>query len=94
VARHCDRCSPPLHGTNGSGRLLAEAFHRTEIASLRYDKRASGPHAVEHVKQLIGRVSMPSYLGGLVGVAGELAAQGRSRPSASRMSRGKSNPRR
>jgi len=38
-----DWCSPLLPGTNGSARLLAEAFADAGIASLRYDKRASGP---------------------------------------------------
>ncbi len=32
--------SPLLPGTNGSGRLFAEAFADAGIASLRYDKRA------------------------------------------------------
>ena len=35
--------SPLLPGSNGSARLLAEALARAGIASLRYDKRASGP---------------------------------------------------
>ncbi|GAA1496387.1 hypothetical protein GCM10009628_13890 [Paeniglutamicibacter kerguelensis] len=36
-------CSPLLPGGNGSGRLFADAFARVGIASLRYDKWASGP---------------------------------------------------
>lgn len=57
-----DWCSPLLPGTNGSGRLFAEAFAHAGIASLRYDKRASGPHARENVTKLIGKVSMQSHL--------------------------------
>ena len=34
-----DWCSLLLPGSNGSGRLFAEAFARVGIASLRYDKR-------------------------------------------------------
>jgi hypothetical protein len=44
--------SPLLPGTNGSARLLAEALARAGIASLRYDKRGSGPHARENVALL------------------------------------------
>lgn len=57
-----DWCSPLLSGSNGSGRLLAEAFARAGIASLRYDKRASGPHARENLTKLIGKLSMQSHL--------------------------------
>src|SRR5215470_9684563 len=39
-----DWCSPLLPGSRGSARLLAEAFAEAGIASLRYDKRASGPY--------------------------------------------------
>lgn len=35
--------SPLVPGSNGSARLLAGALARSGIASLRYDKRASGP---------------------------------------------------
>ncbi|MDJ0356897.1 alpha/beta fold hydrolase [Paenarthrobacter sp. PH39-S1] len=57
-----DWCSPLLPGSNGSGRLFAEAFARAGIASLRYDKRASGPHARDNVPKLIGSLSMQSHL--------------------------------
>src|SRR5579864_3579269 len=46
--------SPLLTGTNGSARLLAEALARVGLASLRYDKRASGPHVRESMQTLIG----------------------------------------
>ena len=47
--------SPLLPGSNGSARQIAEALARAGIASLRYDKRASGPHARESVPLLIGK---------------------------------------
>ncbi|MBS1673330.1 MAG: alpha/beta fold hydrolase [Actinobacteria bacterium] len=58
--------SPMLPGTNGSGRLLAEALADGGIASLRYDKRASGPHVVENLPRLAGTFSMASHLAELV----------------------------
>lgn len=70
-----DWCSPLLPGTNGSGRLLAEVLADAGIASLRYDKRASGPNAVDNVTKLIGRMSMQSHLDELASAVGVLAAQ-------------------
>jgi len=40
-----DWCSPLLPGTNCSGRLLAQALTEKGFVTLRYDKRAVGPHA-------------------------------------------------
>lgn len=57
-----DWCSPLLPGSNGSGRLFAEAFAGAGIASLRYVKRASGPHAMQNITKLIGTMSMQSHL--------------------------------
>src|SRR5215471_4635294 len=59
--------SPLLPGTNGSARLLAEVLARAGIASLRYDKRASGPHVRENMQHLIGKMSMQSHLDVLAG---------------------------
>jgi dienelactone hydrolase len=70
-----DWCSPLLPGTNGSGRLFAEGFAASGIASLRYDKRASGPHALENMPSLIGHMSMQSHLDELVAAVDALAAQ-------------------
>lgn len=70
-----DWCSPMLPGTNGSARLFAEAFAAAGIASLRYDKRVSGPHAMENVPQLIGKLSMASHLDELVAATGVLAGE-------------------
>ncbi|GAA5005095.1 alpha/beta hydrolase [Actinopolymorpha pittospori] len=70
-----DWCSPLLPGNNGSARLFAEAFALAGIASLRYDKRASGPHAMENLPRLIGKASMQSHLDELVAAVEVLAAQ-------------------
>jgi len=59
--------SPLLPGPNGSGRLLAEMLGRAGIASLRYDKRASGPHVRETIPQLIGAITMQSHVDELAG---------------------------
>src|ERR1700737_2566580 len=64
-----------LPGTNGSARLLAEALARAGIASLRYDKRASGPHARENVPLLIGKMSMQSHVDELAGRVSIMASQ-------------------
>lgn len=76
-----DWCSPLLPGSNGSGRLLAEALAEAGIASLRYDKRASGPHVAENIERLIGKLSMRSHLDELVAAVGVLAAQDFADPS-------------
>ena len=67
--------SPLLPGTNGSARLLAEALAQAGIASLRYDKRASGPHVRENMPALIGKMSMQSHLDELAGAVRTLASQ-------------------
>ncbi|MCC6770404.1 MAG: alpha/beta hydrolase [Gemmatimonadaceae bacterium] len=67
--------SPLLPGTKGSARLLAEVFASTGIASLRYDKRASGPRARENMAHLVGQVSFQSHLEELSGAIRTLASQ-------------------
>ncbi len=61
-----DWCSPVVPGRHGSGRLIAEALAQAGIASLRYDKRASGPHAMDSATKLLGKISMQSHLDELV----------------------------
>ena len=61
--------SPLLPGSNGSARLIAEALAQAGIATLRYDKRGSGPHARENVPLLIGKVTMQSFVDELSGAA-------------------------
>src|SRR5712691_392365 len=67
--------SPLLPGPNGSARLIAEALARAGFASLRYDKRASGPHARENVPLLIGKMSMQSHVDELAGAIRTIASQ-------------------
>jgi pimeloyl-ACP methyl ester carboxylesterase len=67
--------TPLLPGTNGSGRLLAEALADAGLASLRYDKRASGPHVSENLPAILGRISMRSHLDELVCAVQALASQ-------------------
>lgn len=70
-----DWCSPLLPGSNGSGRLFAEVFATAGIASLRYDKRASGPHVMENIGALTGTLSMQSHLDELAAAVDVLASQ-------------------
>jgi hypothetical protein len=67
--------SPLLPGSNGSARLIAEALARAGIASLRYDKRGTGPHARENMQALIGKVSMQSFADELAGAVRTMANQ-------------------
>jgi alpha-beta hydrolase superfamily lysophospholipase len=67
--------SPLLPGSNGSARLIAEALAAAGIASLRYDKRASGPHVRENMQTLIGKMSMQSHLDELASAVRALAGQ-------------------
>ena len=67
--------SPLLPGTNGSAILIGQALARAGIASLRYDKRASGPHVRENMPALIGKMSMESHIDELAGAVRILAGQ-------------------
>jgi pimeloyl-ACP methyl ester carboxylesterase len=58
--------SPFIPGTTGSARLLAEALASAGFASLRYDKRLTGPRAKDNVQALMGRLSMRTHLDELV----------------------------
>src|ERR1700693_1500291 len=71
--------SPLLPGSNGSARLLAEALARAGIASLRYDKRASGPHARENMQALIGKLSMQSHVDEFAGAVRTMENQASTR---------------
>ncbi len=68
-----DWCSPLLPGANGSGRLFAEALADAGFATIRYDKRASGPHVMENLPKLIGTMSMQSHLDELAAATAALA---------------------
>ena len=67
--------SPLLPGSNGSARLIAEALAEAGIASLRYDKRASGPHVRETMQTLIGKMSMQSHVDEFAEAVHALASQ-------------------
>ena len=54
--------SPLMPGTNGSGRLLAEALASEGFITLRYDKRVSGTHAQDNLPYLAGKISMQSHI--------------------------------
>ena len=67
--------TPLLPGANGSARLIADELSRAGFASLRYDKRASGPQARENVERMIGKVSMQGHVDELEGAVRTLASQ-------------------
>jgi alpha-beta hydrolase superfamily lysophospholipase len=70
-----DWCSPLLPGSNGSARLLAGELAQSGFASLRFDKRAAGPHARQNLPALIGKMSMRSHEDELAGALRTLAAR-------------------
>jgi pimeloyl-ACP methyl ester carboxylesterase len=59
--------TPLLPGSNGSAVLLAETLTANGYLTLRYDKRASGPHAQENVQRLAGGISMQGHTAELAG---------------------------
>ncbi len=65
--------SPLVPGGNGSARLLAETLAGDGFVTLRYDKRASGPHAKENVARLAGKASLQSHVDELTGAVAALA---------------------
>jgi len=65
--------TPLLPGTNGSARLIAEELARAGFASLRYDKRASGPRVRENIGRMIGKVSMQGHVDELEGAVRTVA---------------------
>jgi pimeloyl-ACP methyl ester carboxylesterase len=67
--------SPLLPGANGSASLLADALAMAGFASLRYDKRASGPRAMANVPLLAGKISMESHRQEFEGAVRILAEQ-------------------
>ncbi len=51
-----------LAGANGSGICLSMRSCVRGVASLHYDKRASGPHVAENLPRLADKPSMASHL--------------------------------
>ena len=70
-----DWCTPALPGSNGSAKLLAEALARQGIMTLRYDKLASGPHLVENLSRIAGKISMRSHIDEIKGAVRTLIAE-------------------
>ncbi|HEX7104269.1 MAG TPA: alpha/beta hydrolase [Nitrolancea sp.] len=70
-----DWTSPLLPGPNGAAPLLAEALARAGIASLRYDKRASGSHSPEYWHAMAGTMSMQSHVDELAGAVRTFSQQ-------------------
>ncbi|MGZ4936931.1 MAG: alpha/beta hydrolase family protein, partial [Halobacteriota archaeon] len=68
-------CSPLLPGTNCSGRLLADVLTNHGFVTLRYDKRAAGPHALENLPRLLGKMSMQGHADEVAGAVSVLAGQ-------------------
>ena len=67
--------SPLLPGRNGSAALLADALTRSGYATLRYDKRVTGPYAQQNLPALQGKISFQSHLDELVSAVDTLTAQ-------------------
>lgn len=65
--------SPLLPGKNGSAALLADALTRAGYATLRYDKRVTGPNAAINMEKLMGQLSMQSHLDEMAGGVALLA---------------------
>ena len=70
-----DWCSPLMPGTNGAGKQFAEALADAGFASMRYDKRASGPDVMANLPKLIGHISMQSHLEELAAAVQAFVAQ-------------------
>jgi pimeloyl-ACP methyl ester carboxylesterase len=68
-------CTPLIPGANGSAALLAQVLTNDGFVTLRYDKRASGPHVQENMKRLAGKISMQGHLDELTGGVHFLAAR-------------------
>jgi uncharacterized protein len=67
--------SPLIPGTNGSAALLAQALTDLSFITLRYDKRASGPHVQENMPKMLGKISMESHREELAGGVHLLASR-------------------
>jgi pimeloyl-ACP methyl ester carboxylesterase len=67
--------TPLLPGTNGSAALLAQVLTDQNFITLRYDKRASGPHVQENMSRLMGKVSMQGHIEELAGGVRSLASR-------------------
>lgn len=64
--------SPLLPGRNGSAALLADALARAGFASIRYDKRFTGPYAAANGPLLSGKISLKSHMDEVAAAAEQL----------------------
>ena len=64
-----------LLGRNGSAALLADELTRAGYATLRYDKRSTGPFAQQNIPKLLGNISFQSHLDELTSAVDYLATQ-------------------
>ena len=64
-----------LPGRNGSAALLADELTRAGYATLRYDKRFTGPYAQQNMAALVGNISFQSHLDELASAVDALAAR-------------------
>lgn len=76
-----DWCSPLIPGRNCSGRVLAELLTREGFATLRYDKRVTGPDALANARRLAGRISMQGHVDELAGAVETMLAYGAADPA-------------
>jgi len=76
-----DWCTPLLPGANCSGRLLARALSERGYVTLRYDKRAAGPHVSENLPRLVGKMSMQGHVDELAGAVTKLSLVANVNPS-------------
>ncbi len=67
--------SPLLPGRNGSAALLADELTRAGYATLRYDKRFTGPFAQENMPKLLGNLTFQSHVDELASAVEYLVAQ-------------------
>jgi ABC-type thiamine transport system ATPase subunit len=57
-----DRWNSPLIPDQRQRALLAHVLTAHSFITLRYDKRASGPHVRENMQHLMGKISMQGHL--------------------------------
>ncbi len=67
--------SPLLPGTNGSAALLADELTRAGYATIRFDKRVTGPNAMANLEALQGQVSMQSHMDEVTSALAQLTAR-------------------
>lgn len=70
-----DWTSPLLPGRNGSAALLADELTRAGYATLRFDKRFTGPHAQQNMAALLGNISFQSHLDEVAAAVDTLVAR-------------------